>query len=328
MYKKIISLVVLGIFLVTLSGCTTSNVKTEKENSGSSTSQELRVGMLSINDSLPLVVAEKEGFFKKHGCNVKVFPFKSSIDESKAMEANELDIIMNDMIVQGLMKKSGVDSKVIAYAFGATAKEGRFAVVASSKSGITKPEDLYGKKVAISNNTLMDFLMDQFEGYFSLDAKKITTVNIPDLMLRMESVIEGKDIDAAILPDPLASVALKKGCTLVIDDTTLDQNFSQSVILASDKILKSHQSEIEKFIDAYNEAMESINKNPEKYREIAMKNAHIPDVMKNEYKVPTFTPGKVPTPEEVSRVTKWLHQKGLVDREYSYEEIVTRGFAK
>ena len=61
--------------------------------------------MLRIDDSLPLYVAEKDQLFQKYGANVELIEFGSASDQSKAMEAGELDGMMTDMIVQNLIKR-------------------------------------------------------------------------------------------------------------------------------------------------------------------------------------------------------------------------------
>ena len=300
----------------------------EVESPKKEKSPEIRVGILSIDDVLPLVVADREKAFEKAGLDVKIYPFKSSMDESKAMEAGELDIIMNDMIVQGLLKKSGTDTRIISYAFGATVEEGRFVVVASPQSGIVKPEDFYGKRVAISTNTMMEYLMDQYEDNLGLDSSKIEKVSIPNLILRMETVLEGKDIDGAILPDPLASFAISKGAIPVIDDTKLSENYSQSVILAKKEFIDKNRAEIKKFMQVYFDTMVKINENPQEYKEIAMENGRVPKPLAEKYHTPHFTPYKVPTHKEVERVTKWLKAKGLINDEYSYEDMVDEEFIR
>lgn len=330
--KNVLSMIFV-LLLVVLASCSNKDQqiskapdKNEASNKIEKTKGKIRVGILAIDDVLPLVVANEEGAFSKAGLDVELFPFKSSLDQSKAMEAGQLDLIMNDMIVQSLLKKAGLDTKVLSYAFGANVKEGKFVVVSSPKSEITKPEDLYGKKVAISENTMMDYLMYQYENNLGLDSSKIKKVNIPDLLLRMELVLEGKDIDCAILPDPLASFAIKKGCKPIIDDTLLSENFSQSVILARDEFIDSHRDELKSFMKVYFNSMDEINKNPDKYKDLAIKNARVADDIKDTYKTPTFTPYKVPSKEDVKRVSDWLVEKKLIDKAYSYEDLVSTEF--
>ena len=219
--KKIISVLLIFILMLGLVGC--GNDKTAQE-------KNVKIGLLRIDDSIPFYVAQEEGLFEKHQVNVELLSFSSSSDQSVAMEAGELDMAMNDMIVQSLMKKNGTDTKIVQLSFGATPEEGRFVVVANPNSQIKTPKDLEGKKVAISTNTMMDYLFEQFEQIYGLDGTKIEKINMPNLMLRVEALLAGNDIDAAILPDPLASYAIHSGATIVIDDSLLTENLSQSVI--------------------------------------------------------------------------------------------------
>ncbi len=325
--KKGIAICLMGAFLIGLVGCGAQSP------SSSSTAKEekmvpVRVGVLSIADSLPIFAAEQEKMFEAAGLDVKVFPFKSSSDQSKALEAGELDVVMNDMIVQSLVKKAGVDTKIVATAFGANPKEGRFVVVGAPNSGLKDPKDLVGKRVAISTNTMMEYLMNQYEHYYKIDPASVELVNMPNLMLRVETLLAGKDIDAAILPDPLASFAIAKGGVVVIDDTTLDENFSQSVFLATDSFLKDHKGTMDAFMEVLAKSMDDINKNPEKYRDLALSTAKVPENLKDAYEVPHFTPSVVPTQQEVARVQDWMVDHKLLDKVYSYKDLVTKQYVK
>lgn len=74
--------------------------------SGSNDKKTYKIGVLRIDDSLPLYTAETEKLFAKHGVDVQVIEFSSAADQQKAMEAGELDGMMTDMIVTALLKKS------------------------------------------------------------------------------------------------------------------------------------------------------------------------------------------------------------------------------
>ena len=226
------------------------------------------------------------------------------------------------------MKKAETDTKVINLAFGADPTEGRFVVVAAPNSGIAKPEDLAGKRVAISTNTMMEYLMAQYENYFDLDAESIELVNMPDLMLRVETLLQGKDIDAAILPDPLASFAISKGGVAVIDDTTLDENFSQSVYLATNDFMTERKADLNAFVKVLQDSMTDINDNPDKYRALLMEKAKVPAELQDTYPMPTFTPGAVPSEQEVARLEAWMVEKQMLEKVYSYVDLVDTSFVK
>lgn len=336
--KKLCAVALCGVMAVSLAACGSNEAPVdsaakEPASVDSATVEQpsdetIRVGVLSIADSLPIFAAEQEGMFEAAGLNVEVYPFKSSADQSKAVEAGELDIVMNDMIVQSLMKKADTDTKVINMAFGADPTEGRFVVVAAPNSGIEKPEDLIGKRVSISTNTMMEYLMAQYEDYFDLDASGIELVNMPDLMLRVETLLQGKDIDAAILPDPLATFAISKGGVAVIDDTTLDENYSQSVYLATNEFMSKNKSELKTFVKVLQDSMTDINEHPDKYRALLMEKARVPEELQETYPIPTFSPGTVPSEQEVTRLEAWMVEKKMLDKVYSYADLVDTSFVK
>ena len=238
------------------------------------------------------------------------------------MEAGELDGMMTDMIVTALLKKAGTDVRVVAMALGAVPQEGRFLVVSSPNNSITTPQQLAGASVAISENTMMDYLMNQYEQELGIPAAEVHTVQMPNLALRTEAVLAGKDIQAAILPDPLAAYAVQQGAHVVIDDTKLQKNYSQSVVVLTQDMIEKHHDDAAHFLDAYNEAIEKLDSQPDAYRDMAMKKANIPAAVAGSYRTPSYTAHALPTEEEVSRIMNWMVEKGLLPKAYSYDEMV------
>ncbi|MBQ7025340.1 MAG: ABC transporter substrate-binding protein, partial [Peptococcaceae bacterium] len=300
---KIIAASLLGMMMFT--GCGSGEAKDNNANT-----EPLTVGLMRIDDSFPFYVAEKEGLFEKHNVAVELQNFSNARDLSTALQGGELDALMTDTVVTGLSIKGGADVRIVAMALGAVPEEGRFLVISAPDSGITAPEQLAGKNVAISNNTMMDYLIDQFEAELGLE--NMTTVNMPDLMLRTTTLLEGKDIDAAILPDPLAAFAVAEGANIVIDDTKLGENLSQSVVVVTKENIDDNRAQVEAMLAAYNEAIALINENPDKYRTFALECANVPEALAETYPTPTFTANCVPTEAQIARVNDWLVEKELL----------------
>jgi len=323
--KKIFALIFTLCLSFSLIACQSSgsNESAKEEDM----TKPYKIGVLAIDDSLPFHVADQEGLFKEAGLNVEVIPFKSSQEEAQAFESGELDMIMNDMIVQATLKKAGTDSKVISTAFGATKTEGRFAILAKKDSDVQKPEDFYGKKIAISTNTMMEYLVESyFNDALKLDSTKVTFVNIPNLGTRLETLLSGKDIDGAILPDPLASLANLQGAKVIIDDTTLEDNYSQSVLLVKDSTLQEKKQQTKLVLKKVYQAMDEINQNPEKYKAMEREFSRIPEPLTASYPMPKYTLKSLPTEEQVARVQAWLVKKKLIEKEFSYEDIIDKNF--
>ncbi|MFR6290323.1 MAG: ABC transporter substrate-binding protein [Peptococcaceae bacterium] len=319
--KKLISAAVLG--MVVLTGCGANDAAPQEE-----TAEPLRVGMLRVDDSFPFYVAEKEGLFEKHNVNVELKEFSNARDQSTALQGGELDVLMTDPVVTALSIKGGTDIRIVAMALGAVPEEGRFMVVSAPESGITAPEQLAGKRIAISTNTMMDYLVEQYETVLGLDKAAIDTVNMPDLMLRATTLLEGKDIDAAILPDPLASFAVMNGANVVIDDTQLDVNLSQSVIAITEEAITGNEGQVAALMAAYKEAIEMINQDPEAYRDYALECTNVPEGVTESYKTPTFTANSIPSQTDIAQINDWMVERGLLEEAYGYEEMVDNSFVK
>ncbi len=318
MRKKLLTMgmgIVLSVAL--LAGCG------EKEKGEETVT--IKIGVLSTADSIPLYVARQEEFFTQHDCNVELVEFGSASDQSKAMEAGELDGMMTDMVVQCLLMKGGVEVRTVAVALGADVTEGKFYVAASPKSNVSSVQELSGSKVAVSEGTMMEFLVDSYCDELGIARESIEKVSVPNLSLRYEMLMEGNDIDCAILPEPLADFAEAKGAKVVIDDTKLQNNYSTSVIILKNDLIEKHPEETQSFMEAYNEAVDSLTNDPGKYMELALSVARVPEDLKETYQMPHYTKGATPTKEETDRVVQWMLQKELLTEEIPYERIVRSG---
>lgn len=318
-FKKKIAFVLMGCMLVMtllVSGC------------GKGKEHKLRIGVLSTVDSVPLYIANDDGLYEEYGLDVELVPFSSASDQSKALEAGEIDVVMTDMIVQSLLTKGGCPIKTVMLAVGEKPTEGQFMVVASPNSNYEAGGSIEGGKIAISEGTMIEFLMDSYCEELGIDENKIKKVTVPSIALRVEMVLEGKDVDMALLPEPLGEYALKQGCKCMIDDTILDVNLSQTVIAFRADYIQKHSNNIEKFVSAYSEAVDSLNNSPEKYRERVLKIANVPEGIEDDYVVTVFSKNTLPEEELVSRIENWMVDNQLLDKAYSYEELVDDSFVK
>lgn len=299
---------------------------TQDQDDQSQTRGPVRIGVLQIADSFPLYVAVEEGLFQKYGLDVEIIEFQSASDQSVAYEAGELDGMMTDMIVQSLINKSSAEDgmKTVAMAFGGDASEGRFIVASSPDSGISAPEQLAGSKIGISENTMLEYLVGRYLEDLGVDLSSVELVNIPKLTLRLDLLMEGSDIQAAILPDPLAIEAESRGCGTVIDDTKLGKNYSQSVVTLRKTLIEDGAGTLDAFRNAYNEAVGMINADPDSFLDLFYEKANVAEPLRGKYGVPSYTPDCVPTEEDVASIEEFMVKKGLLDSPFSYEEMVAQ----
>ena len=304
------------IALMLTVGCSTS-AKPDSEK------LKLKIGSLPIEDTLPILVAEQKGYFTEQGIEVELIPFQSAVESQSAIQSGQLDGMITDTIVAVLLNNSGLDVKITSLTLGAIREEGRFAIVAAPGSEIKTAADLKGKTIGISNNSIIEFVTDRLLEEAGIDPSEVTKISVPKIPVRMEMLLN-KKIDAITVPDPLVSFAEFMGSRIIIEDT-VTQNYSQAVIIMTEKALQEKTDTLKLFYTAYSKAVQDINSNPGEFRGLLIENVNIPEAIADSYQLQKYPVPQLPQEKEINNVIKWLDKKQLLSRTAHYEEIIDRG---
>ena len=318
--KKVVALLFGILFaLGIVSGC--SQPPAKETSSQQLPAQPLKIGVLPIEDNLPLFLADSEKRFALAGLDVKLVPFPSAAERDAAMQAGQIDGEAADIVAASLLKKGGTDVRITAITLGVTPQEGRFVLLGSPNSNFKSARDLAGVKIAISENTIIEYITDMLLTNQGLKGDQIQKLNIPKMPIRLQMLV-GNQVQAALLPDPLATLAEKQGARVIIDDTKSSTNVSQVVLLFRQESIDSKKAPIKKLIEVYGQAAKDLTENPAKYRALLVEKAKIPAPIKDTYKSPSFSKPQVPTEQEVMNVVNWMVAQKLLERPYQYTELV------
>jgi NitT/TauT family transport system substrate-binding protein len=312
-------LLAITLLLTGVTGCAQSKqAKTE-----SVAQQTLKIGSLTIEENLPLLVAEKNSYLAKENVKIELVPFQSPVELQSAFQTGDLDGMITDIMIAAMLQSSGIDLRVTSIALGATPQEGRFAIVASPKSNIKTVQDLKGKSIGISNNSIIEYVTDgllQEGGVNPSETKKTTVAKIP---VRVEMLLNNQ-IDAITVPDPQISYLVAQGAKIIAEDTK-GENLSQSVILMKGDTIKEKTDVISNFYKAYSKAVDDINQTPDQYKDLLVKNVNIPENVVDSYKVQHYSKPQLPNENEVNNVISWLKDKNLLKNEVTYQGFVKAG---
>lgn len=282
-------------------------------------SSKLKVGLLPIVDVLPMYVAEAEGYFKERNVDVELVLFPSALERDAALQAGQIDGQLNDLVSVTLLNKDAERVQIVRLSHQSSPAKAMIAILAAPNSGINGPQDLRGKEIAISGNTVTEYVTDrllQSSGISPNDVKKTEVTKIP---VRAEMLSKGQ-VAAGALPEPLASLAVQQGARVVVDDGP--SGISQSVISFRTEVIKARPEAIRRFLDAYDEAVGVINASPEKYRALLVEKAKIPEQIAESFTVPKYPPSSVPSREDIAAVNEWALAKGLIQKAWAYEQVV------
>lgn len=323
-FKPFLSALMAMILVLTVvTGCAQNSPVKPVDNSQQAESNTLKIGSLTIEENLPLLVAEKNGYFAGENVKLELVPFQSPVELQSAYQSGQLDGMITDLMIAALLKSSGEDLRVTSIALGATPQEGRFAIVASPKSNIKTVQDLKGKSIGISSNSIIEYVTDgllQEGGVNPSEVKKTTVAKIP---LRLEMLLNNQ-IDAITVPDPQISYTVAQGAKIIAEDTK-GENLSQSVMLYASKALNNKNDAVSHFYKAYAKAVDDINQKPDQYKDLLVKNVNVPENVADSYKVQHFSKPQLPSEKDVNNVITWLKNKNLLKNEIIYQDFVKTG---
>ena len=307
--KKLLAICLTVLALAMLAGCgTTKQADTKKEM------QPLTIGLMPDTDSLPFIIAQEKGFFREEGIEVNIEQYKSAMDRDSALQSGNLDGAVSDMLAVAFAKSGGFDVKVTSFT------DGSYKLVASKESGIKDVKGLAGKDVAVSRNTIIEYVTDQILAKENMDGDSINKVIIPQIPTRLEMLQNGK-LAAATLPEPMASIAVHNGCQFVTGSDELGIN--PGVILFTAKAAADKKAEIQAMYRAYNKAVAYLNNTDRaEYIDLVIEKGGFPPVAKEALKLPKYHEAALPKESDVVDCIKWLNSKKLVTETYSYQDIV------
>lgn len=288
---------------------------------GSSQEKSLKLGLIPVEDNFPFFVAEKEGLFAKAGLRVELIPFNSAQDRDLALQSRSIDGEVADIVAAALLRKGGTPVKIVSLTMGATPAEGRFALLVRPGSNIHSPSQLKGRSVGISEHTIIEYVADGLLQEAGVDPDSVKKVAVPQIPARLQLLLGGK-LDAALLPDPFASLAAQKGARVLLDDTKSKRNLSQVVLMFREEAIQQKAPAIEKLLQVYGEAARLVVQNPSAYRELFIAKARIPAELRNTYLAPHYSPPQLPRREDVAAVMQWMVARKLLAAPYKYEELV------
>lgn len=310
----IVSLIII-LVLAAITGCTTSGSDIAAD--------KLIIGSLPIEDNMPVLVAEKNGYFAEENVEFELITLQSPVELQSAFQSGELDGMITDMLIAAMLKGSGENLKITSLTLGVTPEEGRFAIIAAPQSGIKTLAELKGKSIGISNNSIIEYVTDGLLQEAGINPEEVNKTTVAKIPVRLEMLLSNQ-IDAITVPDPHISYTVAHGAAVIADDTE-GENLSQAVVVMTDQALAAKKDAIKRFYKAYAKAVEDINSEPEKYKDLLVENFNIPAEIADSYKVQHYSKPELPAEKEVNNIITWLENKKLLKNAIDYQSLIEKG---
>lgn len=308
-FKKKIRLVSMLIaMLLVFTGCGPKKETISEEKT------LIRIGMMSSSDVIPYVLINENGLAEKYNFELQLEVFTSAKDRDAAFQAGELDGVLTDYIGVCMYQNADFDVRIT----GIT--DGDYILVAGKNAGITDISEITGKSIAISENTLIDYTLDNILQNNNLASTEVVKEIVPRIPDRLE-LLRNDKIDLGLLPEPFATLALNDGAIKL--GSANEYGLYPAVSAFSKTSLDEKSEAIRNLYKAYNEAVNYMNiTDISEYEKTVIKAVGYPDEMLGQIEVKSFRTSALPSKEEVEAAISWASNKGLCSETLTYDQLV------
>jgi NitT/TauT family transport system substrate-binding protein len=240
----------------------------------------IKIGTNRALGTVTPYVGQVRGIFAKQGVTVEIVDFSDGSTLMEAFASGQLDIAFLGIAPTAIWKSKGVPLKVVAAANG-----GGHVLMTRQDTGIKDVRGLKGKKVATPKpGTVVDTLLRAYiiRKVANLDPEKdlqivpgVAPADMP------AALFVAREVDAGITWEPFASQAEAKFKNArVLYDAAAEWKkkhpksahfYPTNVVIARQSFIDHRGEELKRFLAAYVETIDFINKNPAEANQIIAK---------------------------------------------------------
>lgn len=267
-------------------------------------SESINIGVMPSENILPIIYAEENGIFEKYGIDVNVTIFKSAVDRDTAFQTGELDGVATDMLSVIFLNDAGFDVKIT------TEDITNFKVISVVKDGTS---------IGVSKNTVIEYVAER---YIQNTEKSYEIIYVPAVPVRLE-LLNTKELDMAVLPEPLASVP----ADAEVLDCSNEMELYPGVHAFNSSALQ--KKDIASFYKAYNEAVDIINNSSvDEFKSILTFSIGFAEEMFEDYTLPVYNKTKESNESDFNSVMSWMNHKDYSQSQYTLNEVSDFSYIK
>ena len=174
--------------------------------------------------------------------------------------------------------------------------------------------------MAISENTMIDYLSDYLAISNGMTVADIEKIAIPAMPARLEA-LQNNQVDAAILPTPFNDTAIANGAKEV--DKIYNEDIMISVTAFLQEVIDENKEAVQGFYKAYNKAIDYINNTDiAEFEDVIINAANYSDEMRGNIILPEYLHNYLPAEENVQKVLDWSKDKGLLTKDIKAADVI------
>lgn len=293
-FKKMvlrIAMLLTGVAVAgSLSGCSSNDASPP---SGSLT--PITIGAVYTTSTLPLWVAEQQGFFKKNGMEVTIKQSPNFAASAPALLSGQMQFANAATAPAVTSIAKGMPLQIVAgvQTENEDITHSSSQVMVRKDSTIKRPRDLQGKTVAtsaIGSGPYVGVIANYLADGGAPNGIKWVVVDLNSQL----SALEKGQVDAIVASEPYRAQAQDAGMVgafsayRVPGITSMPAGFTDVVLLASSEYLAKNPEMGVAMQKAMKEATDWINKNPKEARKLVGSKLELSDDVVSKINLPTF----------------------------------------
>lgn len=223
----------------------------------------IKIAVSSTVLSLPVFVAESEGFFQKNAAEVQVLPCLGGVRCMAMMHEGAADLSTATelpVVFSGFKRQ---DFAIVA-SFVSTAND--LKLVVRRDSGVKLASDLKGKRIAYIKGAASQYFADLILLYHGINPQYVVLKEMaPD---QTQDLLRSRQVDAVVIWEPYASKAVQD----LADEVSIvkvPRLYTETFNLIGNKaLLDSQPQAVERIVQSLHDACGFINSNPERAKKI------------------------------------------------------------
>jgi NitT/TauT family transport system substrate-binding protein len=298
-----------AIAAMAMAGCGGSSAGSTDDKAGN-----IAVGNGPFLSNADLHLSDSKGYFKDAGLKVDIKVLTAGSDAVPQLLNNSLQFAAVDVGTAITAVAQGLPIEIVApNTVGSPGKLGYGGVLVSPASGITSPEGLVGKTVAVNQigGTAM-ILTEASLAAYGVDPTTVKFTEVPPPQL-VTTLVEGQ-ADSAVLGEPGVTAAMAAGMTHLFnpEENTIP-GVATFVYITSKEFAGKHPDVVKSFASSLLKGHVFANANPDEVRTIAAKSTEVPPDLLAKATLPTFGE-KAVEPQEIDTWIALLEKYGDLDK--------------
>lgn len=311
----VVVVVAIVVFLVTPSS---QGASISEEELARRDSAALHIALMPVDDCIPFYYAQRTGIYDRLGLDLRIKTLQSQLDTDTALARGHVELVYSDLARAIMMQQDTVELRAIA------ATDAPLQLITARRGRVHQLSQLRERMVAVARHSITDFWSDRLTDTIRLARADIFRPQINDVRIRIDMLCNGT-MDAAFLPEPYASEAIRRGNKQNFTTEGLEPQLFAYLATESALADSTRCQQLQLLFQGYTEALKQLQQRQYQdtlavlYKELC----YTPDSLLDSLVLHArFRPLHAPRRSDAEVALEWLRSRDKVKTGYTLDSLI------